>query len=90
MKRTLKARLMLVTLAVLLLLSPICMASNIAVTSADTAVPISDDSQTNAVDNSNSDSRYRPPAQPGAHYTTSFPFHPHNGDCRAPGGAYAD
>lgn len=54
MKRTLKARLMLVTLAVLLLLSPICMASNIAVTSADTAVPISDDSQTNAVDNSNS------------------------------------
>ena len=59
MKRTLKARLMLVTLAVLLLLSPICMASNIAVTSADTAVPISDDSQTNAVDNSNSIYRIR-------------------------------
>ena len=54
MKHTLKARLMLVVLAVLMLLSPVCMASDAVVTSADTAVPISDDSKTNSVDNSNS------------------------------------
>ena len=46
MKRTLKARLMLVILAVLMLLSPVCMASDAVVTS--------DNSQTTAVDNSNS------------------------------------
>ena len=54
MKRTLKAKLMLVTLAVLMLLSPVCMASDVAVTSANTAVPISDESQTTPVDNSSS------------------------------------
>lgn len=54
MKHTLKARFMLVVLAVLMLLSPVCMASDAVVTSADTAVPISDDSKTNSVDNSNS------------------------------------
>ncbi len=46
MKRTLKARLMLVVLAVLMLLSPVCMASDAVVTS--------DNSQSNAVDNSDS------------------------------------
>ena len=54
MKHTLKARLMLVVLAVLMLLSPVCMSSDAVVTSADTAVTISDDSKTNSVDNSNS------------------------------------
>lgn len=46
MKRTLKAKIVLVALAILVLLSPVCMASDAVVTS--------DNSQTTAVDNSSS------------------------------------